>query len=334
MIKESKGVIIDAEHKLSYGSLPLREVGDNDVLIKVHSAPINPSDVLFSKGFYPSGKHLPTTCGFEGSGVVVQAGKSAHAQGLVGKKVAFMAGGHHDLGSWSEYVVTAAQIVLPIPGDLSFEEAANCFVNPLTVQGFIFTCIKKGHTCIVHAAAASNLGRMLVTACKQANIELINIVRRDEQVKILQDLGATHILNSSSEAYETDLSYKLSALKPTAFFDPIGGKDGSFIFKHMPKHSTTYCYGALSGQGYDIPVSDLIFQGKILTGYWLSEHLKEPEVAPQIIAGAMGNLATRQWTTTISKKFTQEQFKEALEYYEKNQTAGKVLIQNPNFDQQ
>ena len=59
--------------------------GDNEVLIKTHAAPVNPSDIAFIQGSYNVVKTLPAAPGFEGSGIIADAGK--HARHLIGKKV-------------------------------------------------------------------------------------------------------------------------------------------------------------------------------------------------------------------------------------------------------
>ena len=115
---------------------------------------------------------------------MVKTGDSDVAKSYHGKRVAFFAPSD-SLGTWGEYVICDQNSAFIAPDNLSYEEAANCLVNPLTVQGMIETCLRDGQKAIVHAAAASALGKMLVNACKQAGITLINIVRRQEQVKIL-----------------------------------------------------------------------------------------------------------------------------------------------------
>ena len=330
-IKESRGVILDQDKSLRVGNLPLRELGENEVLVKVHSSPINPSDIMFSRGLYPAGKDVPTFVGFEGSGLVVEAGTAELAASRKGARVAFFASGKTDLGAWGEYLVVSATSVFPIPGDLTYEEAASSLVNPLTVQAMIVRCKAENHTAIVHSAAASALGKMLVAACKQHNITLINIVRRDEQVKILKDLGAEIILNSSAETFDADLAAIIAQHKPSAFFDAVGGAFGSKVLQHLPNESTTFCYGALAGDGYVTSPADLIFKNKILTGFWLSKELKNPANAVEIVTKTFENLAARTYTTVVAKTFPYDKYEEALKHYTQNMTEGKVLIQNPNF---
>lgn len=333
MIKESKGVVLTQDRKTSYSALPLRELGEHDVLVKVHSAAINPSDTLFLQGLYPAKKVFPTIAGFEGSGIVVQTGSSAEASALKDKRVAFFASGLHDLGSWGEYTVLNYQRLFPVPDSVTYEEAACALVNPLTVEGFIHTCQEKGHKAIVHSAAASSLGKMLVKACINHGITLINIVRRQEQVDSLKNLGASIVIDSSTADFETQLKKAFEDHSPSAFFDAIGGKFGTTVFTHLPHGSTTYCYGLLSGDpAYAVPATDLIFKGKTLTGWWLTAELKDPTKAVKIVTGSFQNLAKGDYKSHIAKTFPHEQYQEAIEFYSKHASDGKVVLQNPSFN--
>ncbi len=326
MISETKGVLINEQNIASHGPLPLPALKDDEVLVKVHSAPINPSDIGFVRGVYPSRKPKPTFAGFEGSGIVVQVGSSEKLQSLLNQRVTFFT-----CGSWAEYAVISGQSVFPIPGNLTYEEAACSLVNPLTVQGFIHISIKEGYKAVIHSAAASAVGKMLVTGCKQAKIDLICIVRREEQVKTLTDLGAEHILNSSDADYQQKLKDKIAQLKPAAFFDAVGGEEGTHVIQQMDSNTTTYCYGALSGKPYAVGAGDLIFKNKVLKGFWLNDIFKDQEMAAQVFAATFGNLATRAYKTDISKTFPQAQFEDAIQYYKTHMSEGKVLLQNPNF---
>src|SRR5690606_37919306 len=81
----------------------------------------------------------------------------------------------------------------------------------------------ENHTALVHTAAASNLGQMLVRICKADGVPLVNIVRNEKQESILQELGADHICNSSAPTIKQDLLEAVSATGVTLAFDAIGG---------------------------------------------------------------------------------------------------------------
>jgi NADPH-dependent curcumin reductase CurA len=156
--------------------------------------------------------------GNEGAGVVVAAGPSPAAQALMGKAVAGIGG-----AMYSQYRTLRAQDVLPLPPGATPKDGASCFVNPLTALAFPEVMRMENHTALVHTAAASNLGQMLVKICQKDGIDLVNIVRSDAQVKLLKDLGAVHVLNSSAPDFMEQLIQALAATKATLGFDAIGG---------------------------------------------------------------------------------------------------------------
>lgn len=159
---------------------------EGEVLIKVEASTINPSDNIFLRGHYFK-RPLPTTAGLEGVGRVEAANGEA-LQSAVGKRVCFTTG----TGSWADYS-TSSQFYV-IDEDVPVASAASGIVNPLTVLGFVHTVKNKKHTGIIHTAAASALGRMLVKICKTENIPLLNVVRRKEQADLLHSEGAEHVV--------------------------------------------------------------------------------------------------------------------------------------------
>jgi NADPH2:quinone reductase len=102
-------------------------------------------------------------------------------------------------------------------------EAASSFVNPLTALGFIETMKMENHTAIVHTAAASNLGQMLVKICKDDGVPLVNIVRKSEHVELLKGLGAEYICNTSDDDFMESLVAALVETGATLGFDATGG---------------------------------------------------------------------------------------------------------------
>src|SRR6202044_134530 len=105
----------------------------------------------------------------------------------------------------------------------SAQEGASSFVNPLTALGMIETMSREGHKGLVHTAAASNLGQMLVKLCLEEDVPLVAIVRKPEQGEMLKAIGATHVCDSSSPSFMADLIGALKATSATMAFDATGG---------------------------------------------------------------------------------------------------------------
>ena len=217
----------------------------DEVLIKVEAAPINPSDLGLLLSFAADLSSISTSgsedetvtsmkihpalmgsmksrlnhsmqAGNEGAGIIIDAGENAKE--LIGKTVG-LAGG----AMYSQYRCVQAASCLVMDEGTSSAEAASSFVNPLTALSFVETMKMENHTALVHTAAASNLGQMLVKICKDDGIPLVNIVRKSEQVDLLKNLGAEYICNTSDESFMDDLVNALVTTGATLGFDATGG---------------------------------------------------------------------------------------------------------------
>ena len=124
---------------------------------------------------------------------------------------------------YSQYRCVAAANCLVMEEGTTSVEAASSFVNPLTALAFVETMKMENHTAMVHTAAASNLGQMLVRICKEDGIPLINIVRKQDQVELLKALGAKYVGNMSEASFMEDLVLALSETGATLGFDATGG---------------------------------------------------------------------------------------------------------------
>ncbi len=232
--------------ELSLTSVPTPVPAANEVVVRVEAAPLNPSDLglLFAgadmtKASQRGTKDQPLVAarvpeaalksmaarfdvsmpvGNEGAGIVVEAGSSEAAQGLLGKAVAALGG-----AMYSQYRCVPVEQCLPLPKGATPAEGASSFVNPLTALGMVETMRGEGHKALVHTAAASNLGQMLNRICLKDGISLVNIVRNQAQVDLLRAMGAAHVCNSNSPTFVQDLIEALSATGATIAFDAIGG---------------------------------------------------------------------------------------------------------------
>jgi NADPH2:quinone reductase len=160
----------------------------------------------------------PLPVGNEGGGVVVKAGSSPEAQAFMGKTVGILGG-----AMYSQFRCVKVNQALALPPGTTPREGASCFVNPLTALGMVGTMRMESHKALVHTAAASNLGQMLVKLCIEDGVPLVNIVRKQEQVDLLKSIGAKYVCNSSEPTFMTDLVDACVATGATLGFDATGG---------------------------------------------------------------------------------------------------------------
>ena len=339
----------------------------SQVLVRVEATPINPSDQGVMFGWASMGEATSTgegtdtvltapvseqgmrvmkarvgqnlSVGNEGAGTVVAAGDDAYAQSLIGKTVAVMTG-----TMYAEYTLVEAAMCLPLNEGNTARDGASSFVNPLTALSMVETMKLEGHTALVHTAAASNLGQMLVRICKDDGVELVNIVRKDEQAQLLKDMGAKYVVNSSSDSFLPDLIDAVHATGATLAFDATGGgtlassiltamegaaarTPGAYSIYGSIKHKQVYLYGGLDvsptvlTRGYGMAWG---------VGGWLLPNFLA-RVGDEV-AGRLRKRVADELTTTFASHYTDElSLSEALDaatvarYYAKK-TGEKFLI--------
>jgi NADPH2:quinone reductase len=236
----------EGQLELSLVTVPTPAPAADEVVVRIEATPINPSDIglLFGPADMGAaafsgtpaqpvvtapiparampamaarvGQSMPV--GNEGAGVVIATGDSAAAKALMGRTVAVLGG-----AMYSQYRTVKAEQCLVLPEGTKPAEGASCFVNPLTALSMVETMRLEGHKALVHTAAASNLGQMLLKICQKDGVALVNIVRKPEQAQLLRSLGAVHVCDASLPTFMEDLTQALVATGATLAFDATGG---------------------------------------------------------------------------------------------------------------
>ncbi|KAA3638089.1 MAG: hypothetical protein DWQ02_05625 [Bacteroidetes bacterium] len=306
---------------------PVPKPGKNEVLVKVAYAPINPSDLATLHGFYGFKDPTPIVPGGEGSGEVVAAGPGLMAKNFLGKKVACTGWGVGG-GVWSEYVVKSVKGgVLSLNKSLSLEQGAMSFINPLTASAFIDISKKAGQKAIVMTAAASSLGRMVNRLGRSEGIQIVNIVRRDQQVELLKSQGADIVLNSTASDFEQQLHDACHQSNAHLAFDAVAGPLTNQVIKAMPENSKVIVFSSLSKQKVEVSPDQFIFENKRVDGFWLG-----PWISNQGVFKIMGlwKRAQKQMQTSLKsevrKIYPLQEVKEAIQEYYQQMTGGKFLL--------
>lgn len=358
------------ELEISLLDVPTSEPADDEVVVRIEAAPINPSDLGLLVGAadmstakasgtkeapvitakVPDGamramgarldQSLPV--GNEGAGVVIKTGSSDAAKALMGKTVAMIGG-----AMYAQYRTLKARDCQALPEGTTAAEGASWFVNPLTALGMTETMRREGHKALVHTAAASNLGQMLNKICIKDGIGLVNIVRSKEQAEILKKIGAKHVVDSSVPDFLDDLTAALVETGATIAFDAIGGgKLAGDILNCMEiainktakeysrygssVHKQVYVYGALDIRPIELPRGFGMAWG--VGGWLLTPFLQK--IGPADI-GRLRQRVVSELKTTFASHYTkvvslQEALDPANIAVYARRATGEKFLINPN----
>jgi len=306
---------------------PVPKPGDNEVLVKVAASPINPSDLAFLIGRYGFKKATPVVPGFEGSGTVVAVGAGFMGRYLLGKRVACRSQDKGD-GVWADYMVTPAKDAQTLDQSVSLEQGAMSGANPLTAIAFLEIAQKGGHKAIVLTAAAGALGQMVNRLAQSEGFQVINIVRRDEQVEYLKGHGATVVLNNSEDGFDQQLHDACHQYDARLAFDAVAGPVTLQLLTAMPPASKVTVYGCLSGKHSQASVDHLAFQNKTINGFWLGPWLAKKNLIQMLMIWRRAQKLLLK--SEIRAQYPFQDVKKAIQEYSSQMTGGKILLISNN----
>ena len=315
----------EPDGKLVVETIPVPQPGRGEVLVKMAASPINPSDLALLKGRYMN-RSYPYTPGLEGSGMVVDSGGGVMARMRKGKMVACTPNPEGD-GSWAEFMLTSAMRTIPLPATITLEQGAMTVVNPMTAMAFLHMAKTGKHPAMVNNAAASSLGKMLIRLCTDQKIPLINIVRNPAHVEELKTLGASYVLNSQDNGFETELTSLASELGATLFLDALSGPHTYQLLQAAPPRSTLVVYARLAGESMQINSGHLIRRDIKIVGFQLGNWLQTKGLFFKLafIKGVKKRLG-KTLSSHISQTFRLEDVEIAISHYTQNMSSGKVLL--------
>lgn len=296
------GTVLEAmEPYLQPGSIGVPTPGPSQVLIKVGLASINPSDVMFIKGQYGQPRAKGQPAGFEGVGTVVACGDEPYPKSLAGKRVAF-ATGVTNWGSWAEYAVAEAVVCIPLLDTVRDEDGAALIVNPLTAIAMFDIVKEAGEKAFIMTAGASQLCKLIAGLAKEEGCRPIVTVRREEQIPLLKEIGAAHVLNEKAPDFKAALREVIKTEQPRIFLDAVTGPLASVIFDAMPKRARWIIYGRLDPDTTIIrEPGQMIFQHKHIEGFWLVEWMRQfrDRRGPAIME-AQKRFSDGRWSTDVT----------------------------------
>ncbi|MBS4071160.1 MAG: zinc-dependent alcohol dehydrogenase family protein [Algoriphagus sp.] len=292
----------------------------HEVLIRVKARNINPSDIMFVRGMYGITPKLPSSAGFEASGIVEQGDETGKVK--AGTRVMFTA-----IGTWKEFVCVPAALVIPIPPQMPDEVACQAFVNPMTAYGMIEESGLQAGDWLLITAGASAFGKFAIQMAKAKGIKVAATVRHDAQKEVLEKLGADLVINTETEKIQRVVPEKTEG-GVHVIFDAVGGMLGAKALACLRPKGKMMVFGALALENMPVNSGLLIFKNLKIEGFWLSTWMEEMAADARMKAfqTVFGFLMNENSQVDIEAKFPLSDFKAAIEAYERPGRNGKILL--------
>src|ERR1700758_1004572 len=191
-------------------------LGQEDVLISMEAAPLNPSDFLFVRGTYGIRPGFPSSVGAEGVGRVAKIGSKV-AVALQGKRVLILP--TYEQGTWADQVVVPVRNIVPISDDADPLQLSMVGINPATAYLLLsrYVSLMPGDW-IGQTAANAAMGQYIIKFAKLAGVKTMNVVRLEEAAEQVRQWGGDRVVLQSGTLHE-DIEEALDGKKLSLVLD-------------------------------------------------------------------------------------------------------------------
>jgi NADPH:quinone reductase-like Zn-dependent oxidoreductase len=309
---------------IELNTVPEPALGQDDVLISMEAAPLNPSDFMLVRGVYGVRPAFPFSVGSEGVGRVTQTGSKVDVA-LQGKRVLILP--TYEQGTWADQVVVPVRNIVPMSDEADPLQLSMIGINPATAYLVLnrYVSLMPGDW-IGQTAANSAMGQYIIALAKLAGVKTLNVVRREEAADQVRQFGGDRVV-LQGDNLRKDIEEALVGKKLSLVLDTVGGTPVGELAKSLKTGGSIVGYAIQSGQ-FPVFPRDFFFRGLSFHGFWLGTWLGEaPRTEIQEIYQKLGDLvADGSLSATVEHVYPLEQFKEAFEQSLKSSRGGKILF--------
>ena len=317
---------------LQLRDVPRPEIGRDEVLVRMRLSPVHPSDLHVIRARFGRQPALPAIGGSEGVGTIEAVGDGV--LGLsVGTRVVLL----NVPETWQEFVVCSAVRAIPVPDNVSDEDAAQAMVNPLTA--WLLTIeehkLRRGDW-LVQTAAGSVVGRLVLQIAKAQGFHTINLVRRQAQAAEIKALGGEVVICTDEPDWAAKLIEATGGKGVEKAIDCVAGRVGATVARALASGGRMLVYGALSSHrqtdpaAFEMPIfaPRLIYSAAQVNGFFLYQwfvrkELREATVAQENILKLMAGGSLK---LPACAKYSIDRVQDAVKATEGVDREGKPLL--------
>ena len=292
--------------------------------MQMRAAPINPADLNQIEGKYPMRAELPATPGFEGAGIVVDAGGNA-SKIPAGTLVILP----HNLGTWREAVAVRASDLVAVPPEIDPVHAAMLKINPMTAWRLLHDYIELNRgDWVIQNAANSAAGRAVIQIAHELGYKTVNVVRRAELIDELRAEGGDVVL-VDGENLRDEVKDATSGTPIRLGLNAVGGDSALRLANCLAPGSTMVTFGAMSLQPLKIPNGLLIFKDLRFRGIWINKWYDNATMAERMAAfRPLFEMARRgSLRTKVEKSYSLSEAKVAVSHASHGKRSGKIIFE-------
>ena len=308
----------------------LPKPADDEALVEMRAAPINPADINAIEGKYPARREVPATPGFEGAGIVVEVG--ANVSNIANGALVILP---HNIGTWREAVAVKASELVAVPPEIEPVHAATLKINPMTAWRLLhdYADLARGDW-LIQNAANSAAGRAVIQIARALGFKTVNVVRRAELIDELRAEGGDVVLVDGESTSRTgtlrdEVKSATSSAAIRLGLNSVGGDSALRLANCLAFGGTLVSFGAMSLQPLKIPTGLFIFKDLRFRGIWINHWYDNATIQERMAAfKSLFEMAKRGLLRTkVEKAYSIDDAKAAVAHAMQNKRSGKIIFE-------
>jgi NADPH2:quinone reductase len=306
---------------LALRELPMPEPGPGQALVKIEASGINFIDVYLREGRYPS--KLPSVPGQEAAGVIAALGPDVTGF-KVGERVAWC----HSPGTYAEYAVAPAGLLVAVPEGVTRTQAAAAMLQGMTAHYLSHStyAIQPGDAVLVHAGAGG-VGLLLIQMAKRLGARVLTTVSTEAKAELARGAGADEAILYTQEDFAARTRELTGGAGVAVVYDSVGKTtfDGSLAC--LRPRGLLALYGGSSGAVPPFDLIQLSAKGSLfVTRPTLKDYTLTRSELEHRAGDVLGWVADGSLKLRIEHTFPLAEAAEAHRALEGRKTTGKVLL--------
>jgi NADPH2:quinone reductase len=292
--------------------LPDPEPGEKEVVIDVARCGINFADTHATRNDYLAPQELPLVPGGEVVGMDPD-----------GRRVVAMLMN----GGYAQKVAVHEAAAVPVPDEVSDDQAAALLLQGLTAQSLIHRCarLEAGETVVIEAAAGGT-GSIAVQLAKRHGARVIGLASSPEKRELVERLGADATVDSRAEDLKEAILEANGGQQVDAVFEMAGGDAFEATLRTLAPFGRVVVFGIASREENAVKTGHLLRNSRSVIGFWLVHLFREPEAIKAGISELLGAVAAGDLEVVIGGVYPLSQARQAHEDLAGRKTQGKLLL--------
>jgi NADPH:quinone reductase len=298
--------------QLKLVEVPDPEPSDGMVVVDVVRSGMNFADTHAIRNDYLAEQTLPLIPGAEVSGTTPD-----------GRRVAALL----QNGGYAQKVAVPEQLLVPVPDEVSDEQAAGLLLQGLTAHALLHSCahVREGETVVVEAAGGGT-GSLAVQLAKRAGAKVIALASSEEKHALCQRLGA----DATADSRADDLKEAILEANGGEKVDVVLHMSGTGFDAEL--HSLgmlgrIVCFGNAARHPNEVPTNYLLQTSKSVLGFWLvALVIQRPDLIQSMTAELLGAVASGELEVVIGNTYPLSEAARAHTDMQERRTSGKQLL--------